>query len=90
MELSSRNLTSKPPLDGNKTHGDGLRKKRSNEAIAKNKSANSYESKYTLIDISEEKMRNFVSGQLRYFDCRTEFNEMLYYESYEIHNPTED
>lgn len=34
-------------------------------------------------------MRNFVTGQLRYFDCRTEYDEMLFYESYKIHDPSE-
>jgi hypothetical protein len=34
----------------------------------------SYESKYTLIDVTEDKMRNFVMDQLKRFDCRTAFD----------------
>ena len=73
----------KPPKNGKQTAADKSRlpKSKSNETIEK-KSKNSYESKYTLIDISEEKMRNFVMGQLRYFDCRTDFEDMHFYEEY--------
>jgi len=34
----------------------------------------SFESKYTLIDVTEEKMRNFVMEQLKRFDTRMTFD----------------
>lgn len=50
---------SKPPKDRQQT-AQGNKRSKPVEKLENPKSHNSYESKYTLIDISEEKMRNFV------------------------------
>lgn len=49
----------KPPTDRKQTADAKLKKKQADK-IKNGKSQSSYESKYTLIDISEEKMRSFM------------------------------
>ena len=77
----------KPPV--NKSASE-RKKTQSRETVDQKKSHGSYESKYTLIDISEDKMRHFVMGQLRHFDCRTEYDEMVFYEDSFVVDPSEN
>lgn len=48
------------------------------EKKKKKKSAKSYESAF--IDVSEDKMREFVMSQLRYFDQRMQYDEQNFNE----------
>lgn len=51
------------------------------------KSANSYESAF--IDVSEDKMREFVMSQLKHFDLRMEYDELIFNEDQFVPMPTE-
>ena len=52
----------KPPLTANQKDGSSK-----NTVV-------SFESKYTLLDLSEERMRRFICFQLQKFDCRMEYD----------------
>lgn len=57
------------------------------EKKEKKKSAKSYESAF--IDVSEDKMREFVMSQLKFFDVRMEYDKMNYNEDQFIPMPSE-
>lgn len=47
------------------------------------------ESKYKLLDLSEEKFRDFILSQLNKFDCRMEYDAEVLNFDYSVRSPTE-
>lgn len=66
MEDSRTSRSTKPPIN--------LTAEKKN----KKKSQKSYESAF--IDVSEDKMREFVMSQLRHFDVRMEYDNLIFNE----------
>lgn len=105
MEMSTskfKSLAGKRYLnsDGNRVNNDAQEDSKTGDARSGNvpasaireklpskKSAKSYESAY--VDVSQDKMRDFAMSQLRHFDVRMEYDNLIFNEDQFVPMPSE-
>lgn len=70
--------TQQDHLNAKQSIKDEKEKQAAQNVKEKKKSAKSYESAY--VDVSEDKMREFAMSQLRHFDVRMEYDNLIFNE----------